>query len=280
MIENGTKILYQALRYTQDEQRKFFYDHFTQEDVCGLFNLPQLLWVLAFFSLAALTLFFARKLTVKRVGKLHFWIAIAVTVMEATKVAIRVYKRQGADDWMPLFYCSLFVFAVWLALCKNKTLQTVGYSYMVMGGIMASVFFTVYPSTSLALFPIWHPSTIYSFVYHFLMFFLGALIAIKKIYVPATKHALHYFLFILAASVPSVIFNETIGTNCMFLRHAFGLPFLSKLETNFKVGYIALVFFAQASLMFWGNYAIYLAVQKLSKKRADKPDEQPAINKI
>ncbi len=269
-----------ALRFDNATQIKFFYDHFTAADVCGLFNLWHLLTVVAFFSIAFLALYFSREFNEKNSRRMHWGIAIAVTLLEALKISLRLYKRQHPNDWMPLFYCSLFLFAIWFSLSKRENVRAIGFSYITMGGIMAAVFFTLYPSTSLAIFPIWHPAVAHSFLYHLLMFYFGCFALMKKLYSPTAKHALHYFLFILAASIPSVIINERVQTNCMFLNHPFGLPFLTELQQNAKPVYILVVFFAQASLMFWGNYAIYLWAQKRMEKRtssapANSPSSHP-----
>ena len=186
--------------------------------------------------------------------------------MEFIKIGLRVYKNQWLDSWVPLYYCSLFIFAIWASLSRWQPLARMGYSFITMGGIAAAVFFTLYPSTSLAIFPIWHPSSIHSFLYHLIMFCTGILFLMKKLYVPKKSDAVLYFVFILIACIPSLILNENYGTNCMFLNHAFQLPILDPIINYSKKLYIAVVFLAQASLMFWGNYLLYLGLPKLTQK--------------
>ena len=256
------------LRYTNDKQIKFFYDHFTAADVCGLFNLWHLLTVVAFFVIAFTALYFAREIGERGAKRMHWGITITVTVMEIGLLCVRLYKRQHPNDWMPLFYCNLFTFALWFSLSKRENIRAIGFSYITMGGILAAICFTLYPSTSLAIFPIWHPAVAHSFLFHLFMFFFGCFTLMKKLYVPQARHALHYFLFILAASIPSVILNELVDTNCMFLNHPFGLPFLSQLQQNAKPLYIIVVFLAQASPMFWANYGVYVWI---TKKRTNQP---------
>ena len=153
--------------------RQFFYDQFSREDICGMFTPGHFLSIAVFFASVGLALWLSCRMDGKKVRKVHIWVAVGVTVMEIVKISLRVYKGQGPDDWMPLYFCSLFLFAVWLALANNKALRDMGYAFMTMGGIAAAVFFIFYPTTSLNLFPIWHPASIHSFVYHGIMCYMA-----------------------------------------------------------------------------------------------------------
>ena len=159
--------------------RQFFYDHFTPEDICGMFTPGHFISIGLFLGSMALALYLSRGLDAKQTRKLHILLAIGVAAMEAVKISLRLWKGQGPDDWMPLYFCSLFLFAVWLALAKNGVLGNMGYAFMTMGGVAASVFFIFYPTTSLNLFPIWHPASIHSFVYHWIMCYLGMLVLLE-----------------------------------------------------------------------------------------------------
>lgn len=250
--------------------RQFFYDHFTREDICGMFTPGHFLSILLFFATVGLALWLSRRMGEQTARKVHIGIAIGVTVMEVVKISLRVYKGQGPDDWMPLYFCSLFLFAVWLALAKNRAMRDMGFSFMTMGGIAAAVFFIFYPTTSLNLFPIWHPASIHSFVYHWIMCYLGLLVLIKRIYVPKTAHALHYGAFVLTACVASYFFNEWLGSNCMFLHSAFGLPFLEQILRSCHAVYIVVVSLAQGVALYWFSFAIYSLILKKGAKKDEK----------
>lgn len=242
--------------------RKFFYDYYSPDEICGLFTPGHYLSMLLFFGTLAAALWLSRRLREKTVHKLHLGIAIGVAVMETVKISLRVYKGQGPDDWMPLYFCSLFLFAVWLALAKCKALRSAGFAFMTMGGIPASVFFILYPSTSLNLFPIWHPASIHSFVYHWVMCYLGMLVLMRKVYIPKAGHALHYGIFVLAACFTAYFFNEWLGCNCMFLHSAFGLPFLEELLARSHAAYIVLVSLAQGVILYWVSFGVYRLIEK------------------
>ena len=245
---------------------KFFYDHYTSEQIAGLFGWEHAFTIALFAVLLTVTLYLSRRITEKGLQRLHVWIAVGVTVCEIVKISLRVIKGQGADSYMPLYYCSLFIYGVWMALCKNTFLSRTGYAFIGMGGAMAAFCFTAYPSTSLAIFPLWHPATWHSFFYHFVMCYTGILFLWKKRYEPKAKDGLGYFVFITAACVVAYFLNENLGTNCMFLRHAFRLPFLDAILQTSKWLYMAVVWLAQVVAMFWANFGLYKLFEKICRQ--------------
>ena len=222
-----------------------------------MYSLPHFIVLAIFFGGLAFLLYRSRKLTVRQVDKLHFWIAVGVLACEVVKISLRVFKKQPPNDWLPLFYCSLFLFASWFALCKWEPLKRLGYAYITMGGIAAAAFYIIYPSTGLGMYPVWHPAALHGILYHFVMCYTGLMILINKRFVPTLKDGLYYTAFILLACVPSYFLNEWLGSNCMFLHEAFGLPLLSDLLKVSHAGYIAVVALGQSVGMYALNYGIY-----------------------
>jgi hypothetical protein len=254
--------------------KQFFYDHFAQDDICGMYNAGHFFTIVLFAVLLVLALFLSRNLTGKQFQRLKWVIAIGMTVMEIIKISLRVYKGQGPDSWVPLYYCSLFLFAVWAAMCKNTLLQRTGYSYMTMGGTLAAIAFTFYPSTSLAMFPLWHPATWHSFFFHLVMCYTGLLVLIKGEFVPTKKDAIGYGVFILTACIPSYFLNEAVGTNCMFLHNAFKLPILDDVLQFSHPLYMLIVILAQAVGMYWLNYGLYRLLKQISIKKEKGEDQE------
>jgi uncharacterized membrane protein YwaF len=250
-------------------EKKFFYDNFSNDQICGMFSFGHIFTVILFVGLLVVGAILLRKINEKQLKIYMLSVAIAVTVMEIIKISLRVAKNQAPDSYMPLYYCSLFIFAIWLSFAKNGILKTVAYSYMTMGAILAACFNIFYPSTSLALFPIWHPGAIHSFVYHYLMALTGILLLVKGTYVPKKIHSVHYFAYIFVACVISAIINPILGTNCMFLADAFGLPLLQGLCENQPVIYMLLAGIAQASFLYWGHFGIYKLIIYLKDRKAN-----------
>ncbi|MBR2903055.1 MAG: YwaF family protein [Clostridia bacterium] len=256
---------------------KFFYDYFQPSDVCGIYTWGHLFTVVAFVLSMVAAFFLSRKMTEKGVGRLQWIVAIAVTVMEIVKIALKAIKGDPATQWMPLYYCSIFIVAIWLTLTNVKVLTKIGYAYICMGGILASLFFSIYPSTSLGMYPLWHPSVWHSFVYHWLMFYTGVMIMWKKGYKAKPVDSLYYLVIVLLFSVISMIVNPLVRDgNGMFLGQPFALPIFLAVY-NFNKGlYIAMMVFAQGIGLFWLSFGLDLLVKKLlSLSKTKKQDTPP-----
>ncbi len=225
--------------------------------VCGMFNPLHYFTIGIFFLLMALCLFCSRKLRSSQANRVVFWLGVVVTVLEVIKISTRISKDWGPDSWMPLYYCSLFLFAVWLIRIPIRCMQRAGYAFITMGGILASVGFTFYPSTSLGMYPLLSFSSFHSFFFHFVMCYSGILILWKGIYRPVRRDGLYYALFVMAACLIAIPCNFFLGTNCMFLAHPYNLPLLQPIMEYSKPLYMGLAIFAQAFVIFWLNYGLF-----------------------
>ena len=225
--------------------------------------------IILFFVLGVGAIYLSRKFNEKQMDKAYLIVAITVTVCEALKITLRAIKGMPYGNMIPLWYCSLFIFAIWLTRSKAEVLRNTGFSFITMGGWIAAVFFTFYPSTSLARYPVWHPASLHSFFYHLLMFYIGVLTLVRRYYIPDKKHSLHYFCFITAACIPAIILNELLDINCMFLKNAYKLPILEPIIEFSQELYTFLAYFAQSVLLYWANYLLYAAIIKIKNSRLD-----------
>ena len=247
-----------------------FYDNFTKEQICGVFTPTHYIVIVLYYALMAVALVFSRKLNERKTEWTVFGIAVAVTVMEIIKIAIRIHKGENGDAWIPLYFSSLFLYAIWLSLFKNKIVQSMGRTFLAFGATVAGSLFVLYPSTSLALYPIWHPGSIHSLVYHWLMMYVG-IITLMKRYRPRAWHFVLYFGFVAVLSGAAALINHFLGTNLMFLSNPFGLSFLQKLVAYSPVLYGLVAFIAQGVVLFWAMYGfvilIYYLREKIYKRR-------------
>ncbi len=231
-------------------------------EVCGMFNGFHFLTIGAFFLLLFLGLLLSRRMTEKQVERVLLWIATLVTLVEIVKIVVRIRKGLGPDSWMPLYYCSLFLYAIWLIQIPVKFFRRAGYAYLTMGGILGSVFFVFYPSTSLGMYPLISTASFHSFFFHLVMSYSGILVLWKGEYRPEKRDSIGYFLFIMIACCLAMVCNANLGTNCMFLRHPFGLPILQPILDASRSMYLLLVCLAQSSAMFWLNYGLYHLIER------------------
>ena len=247
-----------------------FYDNFTEDQICGIFTPWHFFAIAVFFVTVILAIYFSRKLNDKQTKIMMWTIAILVTSMEIIKIILRLCKGSGGDGWIPLYFCSLFIYAIWLSLCKNKTVKTTGLCFMALGGLPAALCYIFYPSTSLLLYPLWHPASLHSLFYHWLMVYAGSLIFIKKLYKLKLLDFVYYFVFVTIFSAIAIIINYILGTNLMFMGSPFGLAFLEPIFNYSKELYIILVYLAQAVAFYFLTYGIYRIIKLVVDKRRIK----------
>lgn len=249
----------------------FFGKNFEADAVCGMFTPGHFMMVAIFIVLATLTIYFFRNIPQRAFSFCMLGISILITTVEIVKIIYRSGHGQPPCDWVPLYYCSLFIFASWFCNFKNPMLRAVGCSFVTMGGILAAIIFIVYPSTSINIYPLWHFESWWSYLYHLLMFTSGIIMMTSGYYRPKKEHAVHYFVFIVLATIPSVVINILVeDVNCLFLKDAYELPILTQICEFSPFLYGLIAFIGQAVLMFWGNFAIYNGILKLIKKISAK----------
>lgn len=242
-----------------------FYDNFTQEQVCGVFTPTHFVAIAVYYALIVVAILLSVRLNDRKTEQVVLGIAIAVTAMEIIKIIIRLYKGESGDAWIPLYFSSLFLYAIWLSLVKNKILQATGRTFLAFGSTVAGALFVLYPSTSLPFYPVWHPAALHSLLYHWLMLYVGLLTLIKR-YRPKAWHSALYFGFVTVFSVAAAIVNKFLNTNLMFLSNPFGLSFLKKLVEFSPLLYALVAFFAQAVVLFWAVYGLSIPIYKRRNK--------------
>ena len=237
--------------------KKLPYDNFTQEEIAGLFTRDHFIYLAILCMVIIISLYLSRNISIKTERKIRLYISITVTILEIIKIALRVYKDMGLETWLPLYFCSLFIFASWVSLIPYEKVAICGKSFMATGGLVAAIVFCIYPTTSLAFFPALHPASIHSYVYHFLMFYSGILLLWKGNYKPRLLDGIGYFILVCFVSIPALILNITLGTNCMFLRHPEGIPILQDIANFNSTLYTVLALITQGILLFYIMYGIY-----------------------
>ena len=265
--------------YLLYSKKKFFYDFFSESQIPGLFSPEHFIYIAIVLSLLAILIYYSRNITERQYELLHKWLTIVITVLEIIKIGILIYKEAQYDDYIPFYFCGLFIFALWFSSSKIPFLRNTGFAYITMGSILAGLFFTFYPSTSLMLYPVWHPATIHAAFYHTAMVYFGVVTLISRKYTPHKHHAKYYFVFVSIFCVISLVLNKYLGTNCMFLRHPFGLPLLSEIQQWYPPAYVILAWFGQSVALYWVIFWIYNTffkskIEKMKAKHYNTSSEQ------
>lgn len=98
--------------------------------------------------------------------------------MEIITIIFNVKQNSfsAVNTYLPLYYCSVLLYAGVLSSFGKGTLKMVGDVSLATGSIVCGIIFIIYPSTSLPMYPAFHFLSIHSFLIHGVMIYLGILI--------------------------------------------------------------------------------------------------------
>lgn len=268
---------------------KFFCKENEYEPV-GMFSVGHIVTLIIFLLIVAFCAYKCRKIGKDKAIFLTKIIAIVVTVLEIIKITIAFINGEGdkLDHWVPLYFCSMFIYAAWLAGYAKGKIADLGRAFVGTGGIIAGLSFLIFPTTSFTMYPLFHYFCMYSMVYHSLMVFLGITYLLNGVVKIDKKSFIDYVIFCSVLNILAIIVNSlpiyihvdnvpTSGynypypyyTNFMFLKRAGNIPVKILCDISDKVPVIFTI------LMFiiciFGTYfLIWLAVTIIEKIRGKK----------
>lgn len=268
---------------------KFFCKENEYEPV-GMFSIGHIVTLIIFLLIVAFCAYKCRKIGKDKAIFLTKIIAIVVTVLEIIKITIAFINGEGdkLDHWVPLYFCSMFIYAAWLAGYAKGKIADLGRAFVGTGGIIAGLSFLIFPTTSFTMYPLFHYFCMYSMVYHSLMVFLGITYLLNGVVKIDKKSFIDYVIFCSVLNILAIIVNSipiyihvdnvpTSGynypypyyTNFMFLKRAGNIPVKILCDISDKVPVIFTI------LMFiiciFGTYfLIWLVVTIIEKIRGKK----------
>ena len=268
---------------------KFFCKENEYEPV-GMFSVGHIVTLIIFLLIVAFCAYKCRKIGKDKAIFLTKIIAIVVTVLEIIKITIAFINGEGdkLDHWVPLYFCSMFIYAAWLAGYAKGKIADLGRAFVGTGGIIAGLSFLIFPTTSFTMYPLFHYFCMYSMVYHSLMVFLGITYLLNGVVKIDKKSFIDYVIFCSVLNILAIIVNSlpiyihvdnvpTSGynypypyyTNFMFLKRAGNTPVKILCDISDKVPVIFTI------LMFiiciFGTYfLIWLVVTIIEKIRGKK----------
>lgn len=268
---------------------KFFCKENEYEPV-GMFSVGHIVTLIIFLLIIAFCAYKCRKIGKDKAIFLTKIIAIVVTVLEIIKITIAFINGEGdkLDHWVPLYFCSMFIYAAWLAGYAKGKIADLGRAFVGTGGIIAGLSFLIFPTTSFTMYPLFHYFCMYSMVYHSLMVFLGITYLLNGVVKIDKKSFIDYVIFCSVLNILAIIVNSlpiyihvdnvpTSGynypypyyTNFMFLKRAGNIPVKILCDISDKVPVIFTI------LMFiiciFGTYfLIWLVVTIIEKIRGKK----------
>ena len=242
----------------------------------GLFSVGHLVLFAVTVTLIAIGLRLSRGMSDRRVHIAIREITVVLWALEVIKIlfVLQVTKSRNPNDYVPLYYCSLMLYAGLFSSLGKGWLRKMGDVFISTGGLVGGACFLIIPNTSLPRYPAFHFVSLHSFLLHGLMVYLGLLMLRR--YRPVIKDLKYCAVLISAMCAVALAFNfiwdRTHPTqavaNLMFMSKDFpGTPItvLYRLTGPFFSLFMWLI---QAFLPFLGVWGLYLLTVRLMGKRS------------
>lgn len=171
--------------------------------------------------------------------------AVIITASECIKIYFNLYwGYRNINSWLPISYCSIFIYALWLSAYGKEKLKEIGDLFIAGCSVVVGGSYLLFPSTSLTVYPVWHFLCMYSMFFHTIMIYFGVIYIRKKIIkldIIGFKKYIKIFLFF---SIIAIFLNESFGTNFMLLSRPFKIPvpIIHKLYNLYPKIYTIIVF--------------------------------------
>ena len=243
----------------------------------GLFSNGHIISIIICFFLVALAVFFTRKMSSGTLDKMLMVCACLFTVLEIFKIIWNLTNGYNhVNQWVPLYFCSLFIYALWFSIFKNKFMKEMGLSYIALAGIFSGAVFIILPTTSFNDYPIFHFQCIYSMLFHSVMLYVGIMTFITKAVKINLKLVAKYCIYCAIFMSLAIIVNIAFNGNLMFLTHpgVIPLPFLKAIHNYSPVIYTLTIVIAHMLLGFT-VYGINKGIELVKQ-----PDEETEFKDV
>lgn len=234
---------------------------------CGIYSLHHFILLFTTIILIILALFFSVKKDID-VNKIIKRSTITIIILEIIMISFKIYSNGIANinSYVPLYYCSLFIYASFLSSFTKGKLKRMGDVFLATGTIVGGLIFIFYPSTSLPDYPAFHFVSIHSFFFHGLMVYIGLLINLKNYVNLELKDVKHYAFLVGIICILAIIINNIFDSNLMFISDCFDIFPLKNIYDLTKGFYPLVMSLIQMFLPF---YVMYFLIN-LKKKRCNK----------
>ncbi len=243
---------------------------------CGLFSLEHFFLIFATLVCVAIALKKTVHKSKNEVYKIIKKLTIAVWILEIVKILYTVgyLKLTDVKEWLPLYYCSLLLYASFLSSFTKGTFKRMGDVFLATGSLVGGIVFILLPTTSLPKYPAFHFISIHSFFFHGVMVYLTILIN-KTHYIELEKQDVMYFASLVGIiCLLALVVNLEFNSNLMFISENFPhtpIEIIYKLTGRY---FTPLMILGQMFLPF---FAVYGIIRKIEKKEKIVETEQQEI---
>lgn len=241
-----------------------FFSFRNRETACGMWSTAYIITLVVDLLLIAISLYLFRKASKNTVRKILIIMGIWTTATEIVKQVFMAYQDGVGDvEFLPLYFCSLFMFCSFMATSKNITVRTAGSSFLFFGGIIGATTFFIYPNACIPNYPIYHFMCIRTMLFHGSMIFSGLLIVISGYYTPSIKHFKHYFVTMSIICALAYLFNTLLGWDLMYMSKPLGFSISQNIYDLAPNIYPFIFMTLEIFVPFFISYFAYFLIMKI-----------------
>lgn len=233
---------------------------------CGMFTKGHFELIIITIVWIAIALKNTMNKTKEEVEKIIKRCTIVMWILEVIMITFKISTgdAKNLNNYVPLYYCSLLLYAGFLSSFAKGKLKRVGDVFLATGGIIGGIVFMILPTTSLPAYPMLHIVSLHSFLYHGTMVYLGVLINITH-YIELNASDIRYYAILVGiVCILAYIINKIFGSNLMFIsRNFLGTP-LEILYNMTGPFFTMIMSIAQMTLPF---YIVYYGKDLLQKRK-------------
>ena len=175
----------------------------------GLFSIGHLILFLLAAAGVAVALFFSRRMDEPAIRRTVRVLTAVLWAMEAGKIlfVLLVAGSRNPNDFVPLYYCSIVLYAGVLSSLPEGRLRCAGDCFLATAGLVGGLAYLISPTSTLLQYPAFHVLSLHSFFLHGAMVYLGLLLLIRGVYRPVFRDILYPATIISVVCALALLFN-------------------------------------------------------------------------
>lgn len=240
------------------------------QDHMGTWNL--ILLITAPILIAAICRAFrkADEAAVARYLKLAAWFVLALDIVRRGWEIYGDIKYGIGFNWatmLPIFLCSIFVPAVFIAAYGRGQARRCCLGYMVTLGILGGLMNFVMLYT-LKTYPFWNLVSVGSILYHFIMVLTGGILLCTGFFRPDWSDIVPAWIPVFICGLVALPVNNIINRGAQYpadymqLMYGDGIPVLVKISDFFFQRGVGIIFSLLVMLAFLAGSALCVAVER------------------
>lgn len=200
-----------------------FFSRIGEYKECGIFTAGHFCLLFLTVLAVAVLLLLSKNREPAKIRRTIKYTVIIAWILEFFKIGYKLFcgDCMFLESYMPLFYCSIFLYAGLLSSFGKGKVKRAGDVTLTTGSLVGGVVFLIFPTTSLLDYPAFHFVSIHSFLYHGAMVYVGFLMLVTKYTELKKSDILLYASITMALCLVALVVNSIFDCNLMFISKGF-----------------------------------------------------------